>query len=47
MIIAGYLMENISYNFSHYLTVVLYLVGIAIFYKNFKVEKPLRGGADE
>ena len=47
MIIAGYLMENISYNFPYYLTVVLYLVGTAVFYKNFKVERPLRGGADE
>lgn len=47
MIIAGYLMENISYNFPYYITVILYLIGTTVFYKNFKVEKPLKGGADE
>lgn len=47
MIIAGYLMERVSYNFPYYITVVLYLIGTAVFYKSFKVEKPLRGGADE
>lgn len=47
MIIAGYMMENISYNFPYYITVILYLIGTAVFYKNFKMEKPLRGGADE
>lgn len=47
MIIAGYIMENISYNFPYYITVVLYLIGTAVFYKSFKMEKPLRGGADE
>lgn len=47
MIIAGYLMERVSYNFPYYITVVLYLIGTAVFYKSFEVEKPLRGGADE
>lgn len=47
MIIAGYLMERVSYNFPYYITVVLYLIGTSVFYKSFKVEKPLRGGADE
>ena len=47
MIIAGYLMENISYNFPYYITVILYLIGTVVFYKNFKMEKPLKGGAGE
>lgn len=46
-IIAGYLMESISYNFPYYLTVALYLIGTIVFYKNFKEKKPLRGGANE
>ena len=47
MIIAGYLMEKVSYNFPYYITVVLYLIGTGVFYRSFKEEKPLRGGADE
>ena len=43
-IIAGYLMESISYNFPYYLTVALYLIGTIVFYKNFTEKKPLRGG---
>lgn len=47
MIIAGYLMENISYTAPYYLTVVLYLIGTAIFYRSFNLEKkPLRGGIE-
>ena len=47
MIIAGYLMEKVSYNFPYYITVVLYLIGTGVFYRSFKERKPLRGGADE
>lgn len=47
MIIAGYLMEKVSYNFPYYITVVLYIIGTSVFYRSFKEEKPLRGGADE
>lgn len=47
MIIAGYLMENVSYTAPYYLTVVLYLIGTAIFYRSFNLEKkPLRGGIE-
>lgn len=47
MIIAGYLMENVSYIAPYYLTVVLYLIGTAIFYRSFNLEKkPLRGGIE-
>ncbi|MGL4971378.1 MAG: MFS transporter, partial [Cetobacterium sp.] len=45
MIVAGYLMENVSYTAPYYLTVLLYLIGTVIFYRSFKLEKkPLRGG---
>ncbi|MEG0069094.1 MFS transporter [Cetobacterium sp.] len=47
MIVAGYLMENISYNFPYYITVLLYLISTFIFYKSFKVTRPLEGGANE
>nr|WP_307774755.1 MFS transporter [uncultured Cetobacterium sp.] len=36
VIIGGYMMENISYNSPYYITVILYLSGTFIFYKNFK-----------
>ena len=47
MIVAGYLMENVSYTAPYYITVILYLIGTAIFYRSFKAEKkPLRGGIE-
>ncbi|MGL6065382.1 MAG: MFS transporter [Fusobacteriaceae bacterium] len=36
VIIAGYVMENISYNLPYYVTVVLYLSGTYTFYKIFR-----------
>lgn len=36
VIIAGYIMENISYNLPYYFTVTLYLTGTYTFYKFFK-----------
>ncbi|MGL4687736.1 MAG: MFS transporter [Fusobacteriaceae bacterium] len=36
VIIAGYVMENISYNLPYYVTVVLYLSGTYTFYKFFR-----------
>lgn len=36
MIIAGYIMEHISYNFPYYITIVLYLTATTIFYNSFK-----------
>ncbi|MGL5123157.1 MAG: MFS transporter [Fusobacteriaceae bacterium] len=36
VIVAGYVMENISYNLPYYVTVVLYLSGTFTFYKFFK-----------
>lgn len=47
MIVAGYLMENVSYTAPYYITVILYLIGTVIFYRSFKAEKkPLRGGIE-
>lgn len=42
MIVAGYLMENVSYTAPYYLTVLLYLIGTVIFYKSFKLEKTIK-----
>lgn len=44
VLVAGYLMENFTYNTPYYFTVVLYLISTYLFFKNFYYMDRAKGG---